>query len=116
MMSGRTWSGHAYGKTDYNYTMKRAEILQLIGENKTELRRLGVKSLAIFGSVARDEATPVSDVDILVDFEGPPTFDAYMEIRIFLEDLLGMQVDLVTRDALRPRIEPYIYEDLVYVT
>ena len=95
--------------------MKRDEILHLIGEHKTELRELGVKSLAIFGSVARDEATHASDVDILVEFEGPATFDAYMETRFYLEDLLGMRVDLVTRQALRPRIQPYIIKDLVYV-
>ena len=95
--------------------MKRAEVLQLLGEHKTDLRQFGVKRLAIFGSIARDEARSASDVDILVEFEGPATFDAYMETRIFLEDLLGIQVDLVTRQALKPRIEPHITEDLVYV-
>ncbi|MBI2939097.1 MAG: metallopeptidase family protein, partial [Chloroflexi bacterium] len=54
----------------------------------------GVKSLALFGSVARDEAGPESDVDVLVEFDGPPTFDQYIGLKLYLEDLLGAHVDL----------------------
>jgi predicted nucleotidyltransferase len=54
------------------------------------LNSLGVKSLAIFGSVARGEADAGSDVDILVDFEGPATFDAYMETKFLLEELIAL--------------------------
>ena len=63
-----------------------------------------MKSLALFGSVARDEATDSSDVDVLVDFGAPPTFDQYMGLKIFLEDLLQCQVDVVTMGALKERV------------
>jgi hypothetical protein len=66
--------------------------------------RFGVRDLAIFGSVARGEASEASDVDVLVDFVGPATFDGYMGLKLFLEDTLGARVDLVTRAALKPRL------------
>ena len=57
---------------------------------------------------ARGEAMEASDVDILVDFEGPTTFDAFMGLRTMLEDALGRRIDLVTRAALRPRLKERI--------
>ncbi len=84
--------------------MERETVLRVLAAHRDELRRrFGVRSLAVFGSVARGEAHPGSDVDILVDFLGRGTFDAYMDLKFFLEDLLGCQVDLVTRKALKPR-------------
>ena len=79
----------------YNVNMKREEIIALIRENNEQLTKLGVSSLAVFGSVARDEASKTSDVDILVEFNGKATFDRFMDTKFFLEDLLGLQVDLV---------------------
>ncbi|MCC6668637.1 MAG: nucleotidyltransferase family protein [Polyangiaceae bacterium] len=70
--------------------------------------RFGVKELAVFGSVARGEATDASDLDLLVDFVGPATFDGFMGLKLFLEDTLGVRVDLVTRAALKPRLRPRI--------
>jgi len=97
--------------------MKNTEIIQLLRQHREELRkRFGVKSLAIFGSVARGEAGPESDVDILVEFEGRATFDRYMGLKFFLEDLLGRRVDLVTRKALKPRLRPYVEQEAIYVT
>jgi len=97
--------------------MKNTEIIQLLRQHREELRkRFGVKSLAIFGSVARGEAGPDSDVDILVEFEGRATFDRYMGLKFFLEDLLGRRVDLVTRKALKPRMRPYVEREAIYVT
>ena len=75
-----------------------------------------MKSLAVFGSVARGEAGPESDVDILVEFEGRATFDRYMGLKFFLEDLLGRRADLVTRKALKPRLRPYVEREAIYVT
>ena len=60
----------------------------------------------MFGSVARNEATAQSDVDVLVDFDGPATFDAFMGLKLLLEDTLRTRVDLVTRAALKPRLRP----------
>jgi len=97
--------------------MKRDEILKTLRAHRDELRkRFGVKSLAVFGSVARGEAGPDSDVDILVEFEGRATFDRYMGLKFFLEDLLGRRVDLVTRKALKPRMRPYVEREAIYVT
>ena len=97
--------------------MKRDEILKILRAHRDELRKqFGVKSLAVFGSVARGEAGPDSDVDILVEFEGRATFDRYMGLKFFLEDLLGRRVDLVTRKALKPRLRPYVEQEAIYVT
>jgi hypothetical protein len=95
--------------------MSRDEILQVLAEHREELKGFGVKSLALFGSVVRGEARPDSDVDILVEFEGPATFDRYMELKFFLEELLGRRVDLATRKALKPRLRPHVEREAVYV-
>lgn len=93
-----------------------AETLHLLSEHKPELhRRFGVSSLAIFGSVARNEARPDSDIDVMVDFEDRGTFKSFMGTRFYIEDLLGRSVDLVTPDAIRPEIAPYIEKDLIHV-
>lgn len=96
--------------------MKREEIIHKLSVHKEELRSLGIKSVAIFGSAARDEITADSDVDVLVEFEGQATFDAYMETKFFLEDLLSHRVDLVTPEAIRSRIQPQIEKEAIYVT
>lgn len=70
--------------------------------------RFGVRELAVFGSVARGEATEASDLDVLVDFVGPATFDGFMGLKLFLEDSLGVKTDLVTRPALRSRLRARI--------
>ncbi len=75
--------------------MQRSEVLQKLAAHKDDLIRMGVKTLAVFGSVARDEARTDSDVDILVEFQGPATFNGYMDLKFFLEDLVGRPVDLV---------------------
>jgi len=96
--------------------LTREAVLRLLSQHREELRRrFRVKSMALFGSVARNEAGPQSDVDILVEFEGPATFDGYMELKFYLEDLLGCRVDLVTTRALKPRLRPYVEKEAVYV-
>ena len=95
--------------------MGRDEALSVLSQHLDELQRLGVRSLALFGSVARDEATPGSDVDVLVDFGGPTTFDQYMDVKLFLEGLLHRKVDLVTERGLRPRVRPYVEQDAIRV-
>ncbi len=96
--------------------MRRAEVLELLTARRDELvQRFGVRSLALFGSLARDEARPDSDVDVLVEFDGPTTFDAHMGLLVYLEDLLGRRVDVVTAKGLKPRMRPLIDRDLVRV-
>ena len=96
--------------------MRRAEAIALISSRWDEIRRsFGVRTLSLFGSVARDEGRPDSDVDVLVEFDGPVTFDAHTGLMIFLEDLLGCRVDVVTATGLKPRLRPLIEPDLVRV-
>ncbi len=96
--------------------MRRAKVLELLTAHREELARLfGVRALFLFGSVARDEARPDSDVDVLVEFNGPTTFDGHMGLIIYLEDLLGCRVDAVTTKGLKPRLRPQIEYDLVRV-
>jgi uncharacterized protein len=91
-------------------------LINKIREHRADLTRLSVKSMAVFGSVARGEASTDSDVDILVEFEGVLTFDRFMDTKFYLEDLLGRHVDLVVLQALKPRLKARITEDLIYVT
>jgi predicted nucleotidyltransferase len=85
-------------------------------DHAEEIRsRFGVEDLAVFGSVARNETTETSDVDILVRLKGRATFDGFMDLKFFLEDLLGVRVDLVTDKALRSELRPRIEKEAVRV-
>jgi len=95
--------------------MSRRSVITRIRKHRAQLEKLGVKSLSLFGSVAREEETKNSDLDILVEFKGRATFDRYMDTKFYLEDLLGCKVDLVTPKAIKPRMKPYIMQDLVHV-
>ena len=89
--------------------MKRSQALQQLARAKPELqKRFGIKRLALFGSTARDEAHNDSDVDILVDFDGPATAARYFGAQFYLEDMLGCPVDLVSEKALRPELRPFV--------
>jgi len=96
--------------------MKRQRAIELLSRNKPELQaRFGVTRLALFGSTARDTATTDSDVDILVDFDGPATSKRYFGVQFYLEDLFGYPADLVTEKALRPELRPCIEQERVNV-
>jgi uncharacterized protein len=98
------------------YPMKRAMIVELLHAHIPELeRRYGVQRLALFGSAARDELRPDSDVDILIAFEGPATYDRYVGLHDRLEQLLGRRVDLVTERGLKPRARRAVEKELVRV-
>jgi hypothetical protein len=91
----------------------KADILRTLSEHQKELRTLGVRGLFLFGSAARNEHTAASDVDILVDFRHK-SFDAYMDVKEFLENILERPVDLVTREALKPSLRDSILEECVH--
>lgn len=96
--------------------MTREEATRLVGEHAERLRRdFRVRALRLFGSVVRGEAAPPSDVDFLVDFDGPPTFRRFMGLKFALEDLLGVRVDLVAPDNLRPWLRDEIEREAVRV-
>jgi len=95
--------------------MTSKRIITKLQKHRLHLNSLGVKSLAIFGSVARGEERKDSDVDVLVEFDGAVTFDRFMNTKFYLEELLNRRVDLVVQKALKPRIKTRIAQDLVYV-
>ena len=96
--------------------MTREELLVLLAQHKPVLaQRFGVASLRLFGSFARGTAREDSDVDVLVRFDGPATAKRYFGVQFYLEDLLGRDVDLVTEDALRSRLRPYVERDALAI-
>ena len=96
--------------------MNRQEVRKKLGEAKPVLAQCyGVTRLALFGSTARDEARPGSDVDIVVGFDGPATSARYFGVQFYLEDESGCPVDLVTGKAMRPDLRPYIEREAVNV-
>lgn len=96
--------------------MKRSKVLEVLTRLKPDLAsRFGVIQLSVFGSTARDEAQPDSDVDILVSFDGPATSQKYFGVQFHLEDALGCAVDLVTEKALRQELRPFIEQEAVSV-
>lgn len=95
--------------------MKRDEVLAIVKANQAKLQELGVKSLDLFGSVARDEARPDSDVDFLVEFSRPVGFFDFFRIQHYLEDILGRAIDLGTQDALREHLREPVLKDVIRV-
>lgn len=96
--------------------MRRDDAMRLLQERFHEMQqRFGVASLRLFGSVARDGATDHSDVDLLVAFADQPTFRNFMDLRFFLEDLLGCDIDLITETGLRREVRPYVEKDAIRV-
>ncbi|MDJ0844499.1 nucleotidyltransferase family protein [Crocosphaera sp.] len=75
-----------------------------------------VKSLGIFGSFVRGEATHNSDLDLLVEFKGDVSFDNYMDLKFFLEDLCNRKIDLVIKEDIKPLIREQILKETVYVS
>lgn len=93
--------------------MNAEAILRRLSENRKEIRAYGVKRIGLFGSYARGEASKSSDLDFIVEFD-KKSFDSYMSLKFFLEHLFGAKVDLVTRDAIKPRLRSFILEEVVY--
>jgi uncharacterized protein len=93
--------------------MAREEILKILGQNREAIRGFGVRGLALFGSAARGEVGPASDLDFVVDFE-KKSFDSYMDLKAFLEHLFGRKVDLVVSEAIKPRLRSIILSEAVH--
>jgi hypothetical protein len=91
-----------------------SEILGFLKDHRTDLeKRFSVRRIGLFGSVLHGTVSAGSDVDILVEL-GEPTFDHYMDLKFHLEEQLGMTVDLVLADTLKPRLKPIIAREVVY--
>lgn len=92
--------------------MDASTIVQTLKREFAIMRsRFGVKSLGLFGSIARGEASPNSDVDILVEFNAP-SFDHYMDLKFYLEERLGRPVDLVLKGSLKPALRERILREV----
>jgi len=104
----------AEGQTGLKMKSKK-EVLRALKEELPRLReKFNVKSIGLFGSWVRDEQTKQSDVDVLVKFEKPIGFFKFVEIEDYLSERLGVKVDLVTPDALKPLIKPQVEKEAVY--
>lgn len=95
--------------------MKREEVLSILRSHQQELKNLGVQSLELFGSVARNEAHLDSDVDILAEISESISLFQFIKIKLYLEDLLNCTVDLGTKDALREHLRQPVMEESIYV-
>ena len=82
-----------------------------INKHRKDLSRLGVRALAVFGSVARDESSKESDIDVLIDFDPTKGFFVFIDIKNYLENLLDRNVDLVTKSALHPALKRKILKE-----
>ena len=99
--------------------MYRDQILKIIADHRDKLTRdFGIKSLAVFGSVVRNEATPASDVDLLVEFDDRPVGLFHLSrTQHYLESILGIaKVDLVLRDSIKPALKAHILREAIHAT
>jgi uncharacterized protein len=97
--------------------MTREDVLEIIARHRAKLAAdFGIKSLALFGSVVRDEATPASDVDFLVEFDGRPVGLFHLSrTQHYLETILGVpRVDLVMRDGIKPALRERILREAIH--
>ncbi len=93
----------------------KEKIFSLVIERQDKIKALGVKRLGLFGSFVRQDQGTESDVDILVEFEqGKKTFDNFIQLSFFLEDLFKRRVELVTPESLSPYIGPRIMSEVEY--
>lgn len=95
--------------------MKKLDAVNLVQSHQEELRNLGVKSLDLFGSVARDQANPQSDVDVLIELDESVGFFEFFRIKHYLEDLFQCPVDLGTNDALKEHLRQPVLEEAIHV-
>ena len=91
----------------------REEVLGLLRDNRQVIRSFGVRRLGLFGSYVRGEGRPTSDLDFIVEFD-QKSFDSYMDLRFFLEELFKRKVDLVLSDSIKPRLRAAILGEAVY--
>ncbi len=97
------------GKTRF----KKQEILTVLSANEAKLKSFAVRSLSLFGSSTRGEDTPESDLDFVVEIE-KKSFDSYMDLKLFLEELFDRPVDLVLADGIKPRLRAEILREAIH--
>lgn len=96
--------------------MNRAQILRALSQHVGQIEgQFQVRTLSLFGPAARDEWRKGAEIDVLVEFAGTPTFDSYMGLQLYLEELVGAPVGLLTLDAVKPRMWVTIERSLIHV-
>ncbi|MGB6295969.1 MAG: nucleotidyltransferase family protein [Rivularia sp. (in: cyanobacteria)] len=93
--------------------MKRDEVLAIVEKHREQLQTMGVKSLDLFGSVARNEAREDSDVDFFVEFNGSVGLFEFIKVKLYLQDILGCSVDIGTLDTLRENLREPVIKDVI---
>lgn len=91
----------------------KEETLKALSLNRATIKSFGVRGLSLFGSSVRGEETPDSDLDFIVEFE-KKSFDSYMDLKLFLEELFGRRVDLVLADRIKPRLRATILREAIH--
>jgi uncharacterized protein len=99
----------------YEPSLTAETVLQALREQPQLLETFQIKSLALFGSVARNQATAASDLDFLVEFDADPTLTLYMNLKFFLEDLFQRNVDLVIKTDIKPQIRETVTQEAIHV-
>ncbi|NPD90182.1 MAG: nucleotidyltransferase family protein [Asgard group archaeon] len=96
-------------------TLNLSDVLDEIQRNKNVILSFGVKNIGVFGSFVKNEQKISSDLDILIEFKkGMKSFDNYMGLLFFLEDLFQVKIDLVIKEAIKPRLKSHILESVTY--
>jgi uncharacterized protein len=94
----------------------KMKLMGLIAENSDVIRQYGVKAIGLFGSFVRNEQNDQSDIDLLVEFEhGKKTYNNFIKLAYYLEDLFGRKVELLTSQSISPYIRPHIMKEVEYV-
>jgi predicted nucleotidyltransferase len=93
----------------------KQDILDVLDQNRSHMEALGVRRIGLFGSFVRGEQRPDSDIDLLVEFEPDrKTFDTFIELSFFLEEVLQHKIELVTVESLSPHLGPHILREVEY--
>lgn len=96
--------------------LTKKDIIDLLRKSRAKLSSLGVKSVGLFGSFVRGDASAESDIDVLVELDPEKrTFDNFIEICFLLEELFDRKVEVVTADSISPYIKPYVLKEVEYV-
>jgi len=90
-------------------------ILNTLGANEAKIKSFGVRGLSLFGSFVRGEDTPASDLDFVAAFE-KNSFDSYMDLKLFLEELFDRRVDLVSADGIKSRLRAAILGEAIHAS
>jgi uncharacterized protein len=115
-ISGLIWPSKPDGFYGIKGSMKRDEIIQTLREREADLRAHGVTHASLFGSVARDEQRPDSDIDILVELDPAivATMFDYAGVKDYVASLFQGSVDVIDREALKPRLRPHATADAIH--